>query len=77
MVKYCLQKFSREYRSAIEGNKSAIQNCLNEIECYSSWGSRDDRRYAKITSVILRTVYYAKTAVIRELAAKHEIKAGR
>ena len=77
MVKYCLQKFNREYRSAIEGNKSAIQNCLNEIECYSSWGSRDDRRYAKITSFLLRTLHYAKTAVIRELAAKHEIKPGR
>ena len=73
MVKFCINQFLRDYRNAIGGNTHSIQKCLNEIECYTSWGHKDDRRYAKITSFILRTVFYAKTAVIRDLATKNNI----
>lgn len=55
MAKYCIDKFNREYKLWKEnGNSSSLKECYNEAVGYTSWGTVDDRFYAKFVKVWLQ-----------------------
>lgn len=66
MVRFCLGKFKREYKQWNEtGDKRSLENCYKEIMSITSWGTPDDRAYAKITSWVLRYFYPIKSSKIK------------
>jgi hypothetical protein len=73
MVLHCIGSFKRSYKSAIynpEKNKNSIKECMDRINC-TQWGTEDDRTFAKISSFLIKIMYYRKCETIRSLALKH------
>lgn len=68
MIKYSVRSFNSAYKSAVfnNSNRHSIKSCMDTIDCLH-WGTKDDRRYAKISSLIVRLIYPGKCRVIREL----------
>jgi hypothetical protein len=72
MVRFCIGKFNRNYQEWKEtGSDRALKECMNEILCQTSWGTPDDRRYAKISSFIVKYFYAGKS---RELIESYKKK---
>lgn len=72
MVLHCIRSFKSSYKSAVynpDRNKNSIKECMNRIECMS-WGSKDDRLFAKIASILVRVFYPMKCREIRKLSEK-------
>jgi hypothetical protein len=73
MVKYYIRQFNMHYRNILqnpERNKSSIKDALDIINCIQ-WGSKDDRSFAKISSFIVRTVYFDKVKFIKEISKSY------
>jgi hypothetical protein len=61
MVIFCIKQFNRNYKSwKKSGSKYALNECLNEIQCKTSWGKKDDRTYARISSFLVNLLYRRK-----------------
>ena len=73
MVLHCIRSFKSSYKSAIynpDKNKNSIKECMDRINC-TQWGTKDDRTFAKISSFLIRIMYYKKCETIRSLTLKH------
>lgn len=58
MVPYMLKKFKRSYRDwETRGDEREYKECKRIILCVSPWGKPDDRRYAKISSFLVKFIY--------------------
>jgi hypothetical protein len=63
MVRFCIRKFNDNYREwKRTGGERPLKECVNEILCQTSWGTPDDRRYAKISSFLVKYVLYGNKA---------------
>jgi hypothetical protein len=63
MVRFCIRKFKNNYNEwKRTGADRPLKECVNEILCQTSWGSPDDRRYAKISSFLIKYVLYGNKA---------------
>lgn len=70
MVRFCIRKFKRNYKSATYNpkmNSCAIKKCLEGIYGFR-WGKQDDRLYIKISSALIKILYHKKVNVIKGLA---------
>jgi hypothetical protein len=70
MVKYYIQQFNMHYRNILQHpieNKSSIKDALNIINCIH-FNYKDDRSFAKISSFIVRIVYFNKVKFIKEIS---------
>lgn len=70
MVMHSIRNFNSSYRSAIfnpKANRNSIKDCMDSIRC-TKWGSPDDRKFAKISSFLIRILYSEKCKVIIELS---------
>jgi CRISPR/Cas system CSM-associated protein Csm2 small subunit len=57
MVLHCMKSFNRRKKQALEGNKTSLRECTNDILSYTSWGTKDDRFYSKIVAFLLKALY--------------------
>jgi len=77
MVKHCIQKFKTNYNSVLfnaDKNQHALKECMQEINCQTYGGYPETRRYAKISSWIIRTFYSGEVFVIKTIAKRYNIK---
>jgi hypothetical protein len=72
MVRFCIGKFNDNYREwKNTGSNRPLMECVNEILCQTSWGTSEDRRYAKISSFIVKFFYARKSL---EIMRAYELK---
>lgn len=70
MVKYYIQQFNMHYRNILQHpieNKSSIKDALNIINCIH-FNYKDDRSFAKISSFIVRIMYFNRVKFIKEIS---------
>jgi hypothetical protein len=73
MVRFCIRKFKDNYNEwKRTGGERPLKECINEILCRTSWGTPDDRRYAKISSFIVR--YFMAGKSIEVIKAYQKLK---
>lgn len=61
MVIYCIKKFNRNYKLWKKNhNDHVLKELKDEIYCKTSWGEKDDRFYAKISSFLINLLYYRR-----------------
>lgn len=61
MVIFRIKKFKINYKEWEENkNPNAFKECKNEILCLTSFGEKDDRKYAKISSFLVTFLYQRK-----------------
>jgi hypothetical protein len=70
MVKYYFRQFNQHYRNILhnaEKNKNSIKGAMEIIDCIH-WGRPDDRGFARISSFLIRVLYYNRVKKIRRLS---------
>ena len=70
MVKYYIQQFNMHYRNILQHpieNKSSIKDALDIINCIH-YNYKDDRSFAKISSILVNIMYYNKVKFIKEIS---------
>ena len=70
MTRYVISEFNRLSHLALEGDKSAINDCLNYADGKNVWGEKDDRLYARIASNIISVFYMHR--LIKILSKAHK-----
>ena len=73
MVKYYIQQFNMHYRNILQHpdrNRSSIKEALDIINCIH-YNHKDERSFAKISSFIVRTVYFNKVKFIKEISKSY------
>lgn len=71
MVLHCIRSFNSSYRSSIynpEKNKNSIKECMDRINC-TQWGTKDDRLFSKISSLLIRIMYPGKCRKIKTISS--------
>jgi hypothetical protein len=70
MIKYYFRQFNSHYRSIAynpEQNKNSIRDAMEIIDCIH-WGRPDDRGFVRISSFLIRVLYYNRVKKIRNLS---------
>jgi hypothetical protein len=60
MVIFCLKQFNRNYES------QDWEKCLEEIDCITSWGKKDERLYTRVSSVLVKILHPFKCHRVRK-----------